>query len=48
MDFFLGIIVGVTGYAIANKINEYREQARKPKRGRPPKTNIEVKDEKSE
>jgi len=45
VDFFLGIIIGVTGYAIYQHIKEQREEAKKPRRGRPPKTQIDVKNE---
>jgi len=37
MDLFLGIILGVVGYSMVLKLQEYKVQKNKPRRGRPPK-----------
>lgn len=37
MDFLLGIICGVLGYAIVAKYKEDQVKKNSPKRGRPPK-----------
>lgn len=45
MDFFLGAIVGVSIYAIVLKVKEQRDEQKKPRRGRPPKSNDSKKGE---
>lgn len=44
MDFWLGVIIGITGVYIYEQIKEARIKKNSPKRGRPPKK-IEVKEE---
>jgi len=42
MDFFLGIICGVLGYAIVSRYKEVQEKKNAPRRGRPPKATVKV------
>jgi len=35
MDFWIGLIIGVVGHACYVAFNDYRNNLKKPKRGRP-------------